>query len=114
METRGKAALRSERRESANKRKRTLPLIWLKDIHNHLLSQTASSKETFHAHGLPKRLFRSNLRNMRILQIFRILLLLSLCLVFESLTGAQSEKNPSQIVITHVTVINPGTSSVQP
>jgi imidazolonepropionase-like amidohydrolase len=51
---------------------------------------------------------------MRIFQIFRILLLLSLCLAFASLTGAQSEKNPSQIVITHVTVINPGTSSVQP
>ena len=51
---------------------------------------------------------------MRIFQISRILLLLSLSLTFTSLAGAQSEKNPQQIAITHVTVINPGTSSVRP
>src|ERR1700693_1300351 len=60
-----------------------------------------------------KRYFRSNLWNMRIFQIFRILPLVSLCLLFASLTSAQSEKNPQQIAITHVTVINPGTSSVR-
>src|SRR6202167_5360372 len=51
---------------------------------------------------------------MRTFQIFLILLLLSLILTFMLLAGAQSEKNPQQIAITHVTVINPGTSSVRP
>jgi imidazolonepropionase-like amidohydrolase len=51
---------------------------------------------------------------MRLFQIFRILLLLSLSLTFVSLAGAQSERVPQQIVITHVTVINPGTSSIRP
>src|SRR6202162_3299675 len=51
---------------------------------------------------------------MRTFATLRILPLISLCLVFASLAGAQSEKNPPQIVITHVTVINPGRSSVQP
>jgi imidazolonepropionase-like amidohydrolase len=50
---------------------------------------------------------------MRIFQIFGILSLVSLCLVFASLTSAQSKKNQQQIAITHVTVINPGTSSVR-
>jgi imidazolonepropionase-like amidohydrolase len=51
---------------------------------------------------------------MRAFATLRTLLLISLCLVFASVARAQSEKNPPQIVITHVTVINPGTSSVQP
>jgi imidazolonepropionase-like amidohydrolase len=51
---------------------------------------------------------------MRTVETLRTLLLIFLCLVFALLAGAQSDKNPSQIVITHVTVINPGTSSVQP
>src|SRR5580700_7576611 len=50
---------------------------------------------------------------MRIFQIFGILSLVSLCLVFASFTSAQSKKNQQQIAITHVTVINPGTSSVR-
>src|ERR1700732_2950497 len=51
---------------------------------------------------------------MRTVATLRTLLLISLCLVFASVARAQSEKNPPQIVITHVTVINPGKSSVQP
>jgi imidazolonepropionase-like amidohydrolase len=51
---------------------------------------------------------------MRTVEILRTLLLISLCMVFASTAAAQFEKNPPQIIITHVTVINPGTSSVQP
>jgi len=51
---------------------------------------------------------------MRTFAALRTLLLISRCLVIVSFAGAQSNNNPSQIVITHVTVINPGTSSVQP
>jgi imidazolonepropionase-like amidohydrolase len=51
---------------------------------------------------------------MRISQIFRTLPLVSLCLFFAALASAQSEKDPQLIAITHVTVINPGTSSVRP
>jgi hypothetical protein len=51
---------------------------------------------------------------MRTFATLRTLLLISRCLVIASLAGAQSSNNPPQIVITHVTVINPGTSSVQP
>lgn len=36
------------------------------------------------------------------------------CLLFALCTAAQTEKGPPQIAITHVTVINPGTSSVLP
>ncbi len=89
-----------------------MPLIRVKNIHNRLLSQTASLRHSFNA--APKPHFRSNLWSMRIFRLFRILLLLSLCLEFTSLAGAQSEKSPQQIVITHVTVINPRTSSVRP
>ena len=39
---------------------------------------------------------------------------LSVCLLFALCAAAQTEKVPPQIVITHVTVINPGTSSVRP
>jgi imidazolonepropionase-like amidohydrolase len=51
---------------------------------------------------------------MRIFPIFRILPLVSLCLVYALPAGVPSEKYPQQIAITHVTVINPGTSSVRP
>lgn len=51
---------------------------------------------------------------MRIFSFLRHLLLVSFCLLFALSALAQSEKIPEQIVISHVTVINPGTSSVQP
>src|ERR1700721_189773 len=51
---------------------------------------------------------------MRTVESLRTMLLISLSLVFVSPAGPQSDKTPPQIVITHVTVINPGTSSVQP
>ncbi len=51
---------------------------------------------------------------MRIFSFLRHLLLFSICLLFAISALAQSEKIPEQIVISHVTVINPGTSSVQP
>jgi hypothetical protein len=44
----------------------------------------------------------------------RAALLASVCLLFALHTAAQTEKAPAQIVITHVTVINPGTSSMRP
>jgi len=44
----------------------------------------------------------------------RILLLLSFALLLASVTVAQTTPHPRQIVIVHVTVINPGTASVQP
>lgn len=44
----------------------------------------------------------------------RILLLLSLVISFASASLAQTQPHPRQIAITHVTVINPGTASVQP
>jgi amidohydrolase family protein len=44
----------------------------------------------------------------------RAALLLSVCLLFALGATAQTENVPAQIVITHVTVINPGTSSVLP
>src|SRR5580704_9399248 len=43
----------------------------------------------------------------------RTVLLVSACLLFANCAAAQTEKLPAQIVITHVTVINPGTSSVR-
>jgi Amidohydrolase family len=43
----------------------------------------------------------------------RAALLVSVCLLSVLYATAQTEKVPEQIVITHVTVINPGTSSVQ-
>lgn len=46
-------------------------------------------------------------------QSLRVALLVSICLLFALYTTAQTEKAPAQIVITHVTVINPGTSSVR-
>ena len=51
---------------------------------------------------------------MRIFSLLRHLLLVSFCLLFALSALAQSEKIPEQIVISHVTVINPGISSVQP
>jgi Amidohydrolase family len=44
----------------------------------------------------------------------RAALLLSVCLLFAFRATTQTENVPAQIVITHVTVINPGTSSVRP
>jgi hypothetical protein len=44
----------------------------------------------------------------------RAAFLLSACLLFAHRAAAQTEKDPAQTVITHVTVINPGTSSVRP
>src|ERR1700722_2876159 len=44
----------------------------------------------------------------------RAALLLSACLVIGLCAMAQTENVPAQIVITHVTVINPGASSVRP
>jgi hypothetical protein len=45
---------------------------------------------------------------------FRCLLLLAyLCLISTLFVTAQNSAAPSQIAITHVTVINPGTSTVQ-
>jgi hypothetical protein len=44
----------------------------------------------------------------------RILLLLSLAFSLASASLAQTQPHPGQIVITHVTVINPGVASVQP
>jgi len=44
----------------------------------------------------------------------RIVLLISLALSLASATFAQTTPPPRQIVISHVTVINPGTASVQP
>ncbi len=43
-----------------------------------------------------------------------ILLLISLALALASVTPAQTTPEPRQMVISHVTVINPGTASVQP
>jgi len=51
---------------------------------------------------------------MRISSNFQQLLFASICLVFVLSATAQIDKTPKQIVVTHVTVINPGTSSVQP
>jgi len=51
---------------------------------------------------------------MRISSNFQQLLFSSICLVFVLSATAQIDKTPKQIVVTHVTVINPGTSSVQP
>ena len=44
----------------------------------------------------------------------RAALVLSVCLLFAYCVTAQTENAPQQIVITRVTVINPGTSSVRP
>jgi Amidohydrolase family len=44
----------------------------------------------------------------------RTALLVSACLLFAYCATAQTDKGPAQIAITHVTVINPGTSSVRP
>ena len=44
----------------------------------------------------------------------RAALVLSVCLLFAYCVTAQTENAPQQIVITHVTVINPGTSAVRP
>jgi imidazolonepropionase-like amidohydrolase len=43
----------------------------------------------------------------------RVALFISVCLLFALCAAPQTEKVPEQIVIAHVTVINPGTSSVQ-
>jgi imidazolonepropionase-like amidohydrolase len=51
---------------------------------------------------------------MRILFSLRIFCLIAFCLLLGSFAAAQTPPAPGQIVITHVTVINPGTSSVQP
>ena len=47
-------------------------------------------------------------------QSLRVALLVWFCLLFALHTTAQTKKAPVQIAITHVTVINPGTSSVRP
>ena len=51
---------------------------------------------------------------MRLPDSIRSLLLTWLLLLFASFLRAQSQPAAPQIVITHVTIINPGTSSVQP
>jgi imidazolonepropionase-like amidohydrolase len=51
---------------------------------------------------------------MRILRSLRFPLLISLCLLLASHATTRTRTPSAQIVITHVTVINPGTSSVQP
>ncbi len=50
---------------------------------------------------------------MRISPNFQQLLFALICLLFVLSATAQTDKTPKQIVVTHVTVINPGTPSVQ-
>jgi imidazolonepropionase-like amidohydrolase len=50
---------------------------------------------------------------MHILSLFRRLQLIPCCLLLASFSVAQSKPAPAPIVITHVTIINPGTSSVR-
>ncbi len=51
---------------------------------------------------------------MRIFPFSRLLPLISFCLLLAGHATAQTHTPPAQIVIAHVTIINPGTSSVQP
>lgn len=51
---------------------------------------------------------------MRILSRFPMFKIVVFCILFLSFSAAQQQPAPGSIVIAHVTVINPGTSSVRP
>src|SRR6201987_1219204 len=57
--------------------------------------------------------FHSTLGAMRILATFWLSGVIAFCLLLTPVSTAQPKPAPASIVITHVTVINPGTSSVQ-
>jgi imidazolonepropionase-like amidohydrolase len=66
------------------------------------------------SHGTLQSSFRSTLCLMNFSSALRFLLPISACLLLASVLNPRTKPSESQIVITHVTIVNPGTSSVQP